>query len=260
MGFLSFMTPDERTLIATLFDRLNQAAAQPKDAEADEFIRTRVSQQPSTPYLLVQSTLVMQQALAAAQSRIADLEKQLTASNRPNQEAGGSFLSGMANVFGVGQSPSQQPPLRSLQTPPPLPSQPSPRSTFAPPPLSQASGGGGFLQNALSTAAGVAGGALLFQGIQNLMGHNPGPFAGLTGPSGGLIGGTQPAENTEIVNNIFETGAPTSTDSQPVTQGDSAGSFEPDPDTAGADPDPGNDELFTSDDSGGFLGDDDSFV
>jgi hypothetical protein len=202
----------------------------------------------------------MQQALAAAQSRIADLEKQLAASTRPNQESSGSFLSGMANLFGAGQSPSQQPPLRSLQTPPPLPSQPSPPSTFAPPPLPQASQGGGFLQNALSTAAGVAGGALLFQGIQNLMGHNPGPFAGLAGPSGGIVGGTEPIENTEIVNNIFETGAPTSTDSQPVAQDDSTTSFDPDPDATGADPDPGNDELFTSDDSGGLVGDDDSFV
>ena len=36
--------------------------------------------------------------------------------------------------------------------------------------------GGGFLRQALTTAAGVAGGALLFEGIRNMMGHNPGPF------------------------------------------------------------------------------------
>ena len=101
---------------------------------------------------------------------------------------------------------------------------------------------------------------MLFQGIHNLMGHNPGPFAGMAGPSGGLIGGAQPVENTEIVNNIFETGLPAPTDTQPVAQDDFAGSFDPDPDAVGADPDPGNDELFTSDDTGGFLGDDDSFV
>ena len=28
----------------------------------------------------------------------------------------------------------------------------------------------------MATAAGVAGGALLFEGIRNLMGNNPGPF------------------------------------------------------------------------------------
>jgi uncharacterized protein len=248
MGFFFFMTSDERTLIATLFDRLNQAAAQPRDAEAEEFIRGKVSQQPLAPYLLVQSTLVMQQALAAAQSRIADLEKQLAAAGRSGQGSGGSFLSGMANFLGVGQSPSQPPP-RPPQTPPPLPTQPSPPSTFAPPPLPQAGprGGGSFLQNALSTAAGVAGGALLFQGIQNLIGHNPGPFGGLTGPSGGLIGSNQPVtENTEIINEVVETNP-------------SASGGEPDASTA--DPDSSaQDDLFASDDGGDFFGDDDSFA
>ncbi len=254
------MTPDERTLISTLFDRLNQAAAQPKDAEAEEYIRTKVLQQPSAPYLLVQSTLVMQQALAAAQSRIADLERQLAAANRPAQETGGSFLSGMANLFGVAQSPSQTPP-RSSQTPPPLPPQPSPPSTFAPPPLPQTGprAGGSFLQSALSTAAGVAGGALLFQGIQNLMGHNPGPFGGLTGPSGGVIGGNEPVtENTEVVNNVFETNESSSAEGQPVAQDDSASSLDPNAGASVADPDPGSDDIFASGDGGDFFGDDDS--
>jgi uncharacterized protein len=258
MGFFPSMTPDERTLIATLFDRLNQAAAQPKDAQAEEYIRTKVSQQPSAPYLLVQSTLVMQQALAAAQSRLADLERQLAAS-RPAQETGGSFLSGMANLFGVGQSPSQTPP-RLPQTPPPLPTQASPPSTFAPPSLPQTGprGGGSFLQSALSTAAGVAGGALLFQGIQNLMGHNPGPFGGLAGPSGGVIGANEPVtENTEVVNNVFETNEPSSTEGQPVAQDDSSSSLNPD---ANANPDPGSDDAFASDEGGDFFGDDDSLV
>ena len=33
-------------------------------------------------------------------------------------------------------------------------------------------GGGGFLRTALTTAAGVAGGALLFQGISSMFGHS----------------------------------------------------------------------------------------
>ena len=32
-------------------------------------------------------------------------------------------------------------------------------------------GGGGFLRSAAATAAGIAGGALLFQGISSLFGH-----------------------------------------------------------------------------------------
>jgi hypothetical protein len=250
------MTSDERTLISTLFDRLKQAGAQPKDAEADDYIRTKVSEQPAAPYLLVQSTLVMQQALAAAQSRIASLEKQLAEATRPSQESGGSFLSGVANLFGVGQ-PSSQPAPRSAQMPPP---QSAPASTYAPPPIQQAapSRGGGFLQGALSTAAGVAGGALLFQGIQNLIGHNPGPFTGLSGPSGGLIGGQPTVENTEI--NVFETNDPAAATGQSAAQDDAASDVGA---TADEDSttDPGRDDSFAPDNGGDFLGgDDDSYV
>jgi uncharacterized protein len=246
------MTSDERTLISTLFDRLNQAGAQPKDAEADEYIRAKVLEQPAAPYLLVQSTLVMQQALAAAQTRIASLEKRLTEA-RPSQESGGSFLSGVANLFGVGQ-PSPQPAPRSVQTPPPLPPRPASASGYAPPSTQQTAsgGGGGFLQGALSTAAGVAGGALLFQGIQNLIGHNPGPFEGLSGPSGGLISGNEPVvENTEVVNNFIED--PSSTTDQSATQDTSSDA------TADTDPvtDPNSDDSFAADDGSDFGGGDD---
>jgi uncharacterized protein len=252
------MTSDERTLISTLFDRLNQAGAQPKDAEADEYIRSKVSEQPSAPYLLVQSTLVMQQALAAAQSRIAGLEKQLAEATRPSQESGGSFLSGVANLFGVGQ-PSPQSAPRSAQTTPPLPPQSAPASSYAPPSIQQApSRGGGFLQGALSTAAGVAGGALLFQGIQNLIGHNPGPFTGLTGPSGGLIGNQPAVENTEI--NVFETNDPAAATGQSAVQDDTASDKDATADNDSL-TDPGRDDSFAPDDGGDFLGgDDDSYV
>jgi hypothetical protein len=255
MGFLSSMTSDERTLISNLFDRLKQAGVQRKDAEADEYIRGKVSEQPSAPYLLVQSTLVMQQALTAAQSRIASLEKQLAEPARPSQESGGSFLSGVANLFGVGQS---EPAPRPVQTPPPFPAQPASPSSHAPPPMSQAlSRGGGFLQNALSTAAGVAGGALLFQGVQNLLGHNPGPFAGLTGPSGGLIGNQPVVENTEI--NVFETNDASSATDQSTVQDDTASDKDATADNDST-TDPGSDDSFASDDGGDFFGGDDSYV
>jgi hypothetical protein len=55
-------------------------------------------------------------------------------------------------------------------------------------PMQQPSQGGGFLRNAASTAAGVAGGALLFQGISSM-------FSG--GHHGGLPGGdsVKPTDN-----------------------------------------------------------------
>ena len=86
------MTPEEHNLISGLFDRLGQAAnSQAKDPEADQLIRSKVAEIPVAPYLLVQSTLVMQQALSNAQNRISTLEKQLSeASSRSGaQPAGG---------------------------------------------------------------------------------------------------------------------------------------------------------------------------
>ena len=64
----------------------------------------------------------------------------------------------------------------------------------------QAAGGGGFLRTALTTAAGVAGGALLFEGIRGLMGSNPGPFgsaAALAQPSPLLPPDSLPAQSQD---------------------------------------------------------------
>ena len=62
------------------------------------------------------------------------------------------------------------------------------------------SAGGGFLRNALTTAAGVAGGAALFQGIESLLGHNSGPFGGGLGGGGGFLNSGGPQE---VVNNYY---------------------------------------------------------
>jgi uncharacterized protein len=267
------MTPEEQNLITGLFDRLRQASNQPKDAEADQLIRSKVGEIPSSPYLLVQSALVMQQALSNAQSRITTLEKQVAEANAGagSQQPGGSFLSGVASLFGGGQSRAQPqratPPSPAPPAPPPPVIQPPQPGAYAYPPAAPRSGGG-FLQGALSTAAGVAGGALLFQGIENLIGHNPGPFAGTLSSSGGFLGGDRPVENTEIVNNYYTEGDQNRDQfdpNEPQTDRDRADQ------TAYMDPDTDrdsdlnvNDDLasdddnFGGDDGGG--GDDSSYV
>ena len=186
------MTPEEAQLINGLHDRLDQVPPQSLDSEAERLISSRVAANPHAPYLLTQSVLVLQQAVTGAQTRIADLEKQLAEAKLQAQQApqgGGSFLSGVANLFG---SPQPVAPVRQVAPPSPV----------APPPIPQQapSAGGSFLQNALGTAAGVAGGALLFQGIENLMGHNAGAFGGMGAPSGGFLGQNQP---TEVINNYY---------------------------------------------------------
>jgi hypothetical protein len=58
-------------------------------------------------------------------------------------------------------------------------------------------GGGGFLRSAATTAAGIAGGALLFEGIQSMFGGHGG---------GGLFGGSQmqPGLSETVINNYYE--------------------------------------------------------
>ena len=259
--FLIPMTPEERNLITGLFDRLSQASSQAKDAEADQLIRSKIAEIPAAPYLLTQSILVMQQAVSNAQSRIAALEKQVAEANTaPGQQGGGSFLAGVASLFGGGQSHAQPPRATSPPpVPPQAPMQPAQSQPYQPsqpygypPPVPQQAGrggAGGFLQGALSTAAGVAGGALLFQGIESLIGHNPGPFSGASTSSGGLFGGGTPVENTEITNNYYTEGDE-KRGQQDQTSADQTAYADPDPD-----PDPATTDDYASDTTD-FGGDD----
>lgn len=265
------MTPEEQNLISGLFDRLAQASNQSKDAEADQLIRSKVAEIPSSPYLLVQSALVMQQALSNAQSRIATLEKQVAeAKTGAGAQTGGSFLSGVASLFGGGQSHGQPqhatPPPPPPAPAPPIIQPPQPPGYAYPPPAPAPRSGGGFLQGALTTAAGVAGGALLFQGIESLIGHNPGPFAGTLSPSGGFLGGERPVENTEITNNYYTEGDQNrdrldSNDTQTdQDRADQTAYTDPDTDRDSVPSDDltADDTDFSNDDSGG--GDDSSYV
>lgn len=156
------MQSQERDLISGLFERLKPFESQPRDTEAEALIRGLAAQQPASPYLLVQTVLVQEQALKAAQERIAELEAKAGA----GQPAAAGFLGSAPKIGPWGAQPAA-----------PRPSVPSTRSPLQAAVAPQQAGGG-FLRTAMATAAGVAGGALLFEGIRSLMGHNPGPFGG----------------------------------------------------------------------------------
>jgi len=157
------MQPEERDLIAGLFGRLKSFDAQSRDPEAERFIADAVGSQPSTPYLLVQTVLVQEQALKGAQQRIADLEAKVAAAAAPPP----SFLGSAPRIGPWGSAPGSAS----------AAGQPAQPAAAAPPPFQAApAAGGGFLRQAMMTAAGVAGGALLFEGIRNMMGHASSPF------------------------------------------------------------------------------------
>jgi hypothetical protein len=68
-------------------------------------------------------------------------------------------------------------------------------------PWAQPSGGGSFLRNAATMAAGVAGGALIAEGLTSLFaGHR---YGGFGGGYGGYGGGTEIIEEN-VTNNYYE--------------------------------------------------------
>src|SRR5579862_5771171 len=108
------MIPEEQQLISQLFDRLKSAPHQAKDPEADALIRQGIAQQPDAPYLLVQTVLIQDMALAEAHRRVEELERQAAPSPPPAQPA--SFLAGArgsvppAGPWGAAQQPQSPPP------------------------------------------------------------------------------------------------------------------------------------------------------
>ena len=180
------MTPEERDLVNRLFQRLKSADRAQRDREAEQRISELVAEQPAAPYFLTQLVLVQEHALGNAQTRIAQLEAELAGAKRDEPAAGGktSFLGALAEsgAWGARESAAASPAAAQAEGPP------APRAAGGSVPVTASPAGGGFLHQALATAAGVAGGALLFDGIRSLFAHNPGPF----GPALGA-GWTQPA-------------------------------------------------------------------
>lgn len=169
------MTPDERTMLSQFLNDLAAARGGQKDSEADGMIRRTLSANPDAAYLLVQHAIVADQSLHAAQARIAELEEQLRAGAQPPQST--SFLPTSGGPWG---RPQQQP-YSSQPSYNPLPQdyEPAPpqqRPGF----FSGGSGLGSFLRNAGTTAAGVAGGEMLFSGLSDMFGghHGGGGFLG----------------------------------------------------------------------------------
>jgi hypothetical protein len=201
------MTPQERDLITHLLERLKGSAGQPKDPEAEGLIRAAMAGQPDAPYLLVQTVLIQDMALTNAQHRIAELEKQLAAAGQPT-----SFLGGLFGRTAPAAAPSSGPWSRPAPVQPQwqAPSQPmTPQPMMSQPMMAQAmpmmASGSGFLRQAATTAAGIAGGALLFEGIQSLFGQH----------AGGILSNAswQPGLGETVINNYYGTdpGAATQT-------------------------------------------------
>jgi uncharacterized protein len=166
------MNSQERDVISGIFERLKSVADAPRDPEAERFIAELVARQPYAPYAMAQAVYVQEQALREINDKVRDLEAQL-------KGGGGQSGSFLGSLFGVGSSEQAPAPTQPSRASVPqagmgsapqwgtAPSQGMPQQF---PPAGQQPGGGGFLQGALAAAAGVAGGALLYQGLKGLFG------------------------------------------------------------------------------------------
>ncbi len=126
------MDRNDRQAIEGLFEKLAEVERNSprRDVESEAFIREQLARQPGAPYYMAQTIVVQDQALAAAENRIQELE---------GRRNGGLSRSG--SVPSVNREPMAAQP-----------------------------GSGGFLAGAAQTALGVAGGWLLGNAIAGMFG------------------------------------------------------------------------------------------
>ncbi|MBK5537300.1 DUF2076 domain-containing protein [Pseudomonas sp. TH05] len=258
------MNSEEQALIDGLFSRLQQAETDsaPRDAQAEARIKEHLTRQPAAGYFMTQAILVQEAALKSLDEQNKQLTQQIQQLQSELQQAraqaaapapstGGGFLS---SIFG-GSRDAQPAPTQSAAPAssggwreparPSFNAQPqqnfgaAPQNYAAPPQnygQPAAPAGSGFLGGALKTAAGVAGGVMLAQGISSLFHSNQ-----------------QPQEVVEVIKEepapVSDSGIGWGNDDQRLANNDSWGSN----DQGGLD-----DADYGSDDSS--FSDDDSFV
>jgi uncharacterized protein len=195
------MTPQEQNLLNDLIRRIEQTQLTEKDPDAEQLLNSTLGRNPDALYVLAQTVLVQKYALEQAQAQIAQLQAQ----PQPQQPARStSFLGGLLGHHDATPAPP----------PPPPPPQPGYGSApygqswnqpvgYAPgPPMPPQGGGSSFLRTAATTAAGVAAGALAFQGVESLLHGFGGGGAGMGG--GNFFGGGNERPEETVINNYYD--------------------------------------------------------
>ncbi|RMS73790.1 putative periplasmic ligand-binding sensor protein [Pseudomonas savastanoi] len=234
------MNSEEQTLIDGLFSKLKDAetASAPRDAAAEARIKEHLTRQPAAPYYMTQAILVQEAAVNQLNQQVKQRDDQIQQLQAELQQAKGQSSSApasggfLSSIFGssASRAPQAQPGQASGGgwrdgagfNPAPAPA--APQGGYAAP---APAAGSGFLGGALKTAAGVAGGVLLAEGISSMFSHH-----------------SQPQEIVEVIHD-----APQAQDTGSFN--DQGGWGQPD-------------QQYTADDSfddgGDMFSDDDSFV
>ncbi len=164
------MTPQERQRVAELFERLARLENSPREREAEELILEGLRYAPNSPYAMVQTILVQEEALERANARVQELEIQGGA--EPAQ-AGGGFLDSLRGAFGGNAGTPRRVSVPTAGAGRPMGVPPGFRSNAAPgsqPPQQEIGRGGGFLGQAASIAAGVVVGSMVADALRGQFG------------------------------------------------------------------------------------------
>ena len=222
------MTPQEEQLLNSLVQRVNQTQLQEKDPDAEALLNRALGTNPDALYILAQSVLVQNIALEQAKAQVANLQQQVQQSQQaqlppPQPARATSFLGSLLGHRDPAPAQPAYTPVQQQGYAPPPPPPPGyaqvqyEQPQYVPVQGSQPS----FLRGAMQTAAGVAAGALAFEGVESILhglggGHpgygwgEPGMGMGGFGAGPGMMGGgmmgagfERPVEET-VVNNYYD--------------------------------------------------------
>ena len=171
------MTPQESSMLEDLVRKIEETQLTEKDPDAEQLLKQGLGRDPDAIYKLAQTVLVQNLALNQARAQIRQMQ-QTQQQTQPARST--SFL---GNLLGHRDPapPALQPPENAT-----APAYGVPASSPA----------GSFLRSAATTAAGVAAGALAFEGIESLMhgfGHGEGSF-----------GSGAPRVEETVINNYYD--------------------------------------------------------
>jgi hypothetical protein len=206
------VTPQEEQLLNSLVERVNQTQLQEKDPDAEGLLNSEFGSNPDALYILAQTVLVQNIALEQAKAQVTQLQQQVQqARQQPAHST--SFL---GNLLGH-RDPAPPPPPPAYSQPEYIP---PPPPEYAQPQYQQPqyvpvqTGQPSFLRGAMQTAAGVAAGALAFEGVEAVLhgiggfghpGFGMGGFGMGPGMGMGMMGGgfERPVEET-VINNYYD--------------------------------------------------------
>jgi len=196
------VTQQEEEMLNSLVERVNATKLTEIDPDAAGLLQRGFCENPNAVYILAQSVLVQNIALEHARAQLTQAQEQvkLLQQQQAQQPAHSSFLGsllGHRDPAPPPPPPPAQPAYQPVYTPPAAqqyqtPYNPAPgygNQAVAPPqyvpvPANQPS----FLRSAAETAVGVAAGALLFEGVEEMLwgGYYARPVLGYGYPGYGV--------------------------------------------------------------------------